>query len=177
MKRSAKVAISGVFSALALVCMLFTIFPYATYALAGLAGAILLPVALECGKTWAFGAYGVVSLLSFLLAPDMESKLLFVAFFGYYPILKLILDRLNRVAGWTIKLAMFNATMVGSYLLLLYVFGLPADSFELFGVNLPLLFLLVGNVVFWLYDRVLSGFVVMYCTQWHDRIAHLLHYK
>lgn len=173
MKRSAKVAIGGVFSALSLVLMLFTLFPYATYALAGLAGVMLLPVALECGKPWAFGAYGVVSVLSFLLAPDMEAKLLFVLFFGYYPILKLLLDRLNKGVGWLLKLLLFNAAMVGGYLLLLYVFGLPMDTFELFGVNLPLVFLLIGNGVFWLYDRVLSGFVVMYCSQWHDRITRL----
>lgn len=153
--------------------MLLTLFPYATYALAGLAGVMLLPVALECGKSWAFGAYGVVSLLSFLLVPDMESKLLFVLFFGYYPILKLLLDRLKKGFSWLLKLAVFNAAMVGSYALLLFVFGLEADAFELFGIQIPLVFLLLGNGVFWLYDRVLSGFVVMYISQWRNRIARL----
>lgn len=173
MKRSAKVAFGGIFSALAVVCMLLTAFPYATYGLPALAGIMLLPVALECGSRWAVGSYAVVSMLAFLLAPDMEAKLLFVLFLGYYPTLKLWLDGLNKLPQWLLKLGLFNAAAVGGYLLLLFVFELDPDTFQLFGMNLPLVFLLLGNVVFWVYDRGLSNGILIYETRWRDRISHL----
>lgn len=173
MKRSAKVAFGGIFSALAVVCLLLTLFPYATFALPALAGLMLLPIALECGSRWAFGSYAVVSILAFLLAPDMEAKLLFVLFFGYYPTLKLWLDGLNKAPQWLLKLGLFNAAAVGGYLLLWFVVGLPADTFQLFGLNLPLVFLALGNIVFFIYDRALSNIVLMYETRWRDRISHL----
>lgn len=172
MKRSAKVAFGGIFSALAVVCMLLTVFPYATYALPALAGVFLLPVALQCGSRWGFGGYVVTAVLAFLLAPDMEAKLLFALFFGYYPIVKLWLDGLKGWLQWVLKLTLFNATAVGGYLLLFFVFSLDADAFQLFGVNLPLVFLALGNVVFVLYDRGVSNLVLMYEVHWRDKLTH-----
>ena len=171
MKRSAKVALGGIFSALSLLFMLLTLFPYATYALPALAGVALLPVALECGTRWALGAYAVVSVLSFLVAPSMEARILFVLFFGYYPILKILLDRLKKVLQWLLKFGVFNAAMVGGYLLLLFVLGMDQDMFVLFGVNLPLVFLLLGNVVVFIYDRALTNIVIMYRFKWRGYIA------
>lgn len=173
MKRSAKVAIGGVFSAVSLLFMLLTLFPYATYALPALAGVFLLPVALECGVRWSFAAYAAVTFLSFLVVPSLEAKMMFAVFFGYYPALKLLLDRLSKVPRWLLKLAVFNTAMVVGYLLLLFVFGLDMDTFVLFGVNLPLVFLLLGNVVFWIYDRALVSIVIMYHEKWHPKITRI----
>lgn len=171
MKRSAKVAFGGIFSALAVVSMLLTVFPYATYALPAIAGVFLLPIALQCGSRWGLGGYVVTAILAFLLAPDMEAKLLFVLFFGYYPILKLWLDGLNTALQWTLKLLLFNGAAVGGYLLLYWVVGLPADAFQLFGVNLPLVFLALGNVVFILYDRGVHNLVLLYEIHWRDKLT------
>ncbi len=173
MKRSAKVAIGGIFSAVSLLFMLLTLFPYATYALPALAGVFLLPVALECGIRWSFASYAVVAFLSFVIVPSMEAKMMFVVFFGYYPTLKLLLDRLGKAPQWLLKLAVFNVTMVGGYLLLLFVLGLDMDTFVLFGINLPIVFLLLGNVVFWIYDRALVNIVIMYHEKWHPKIARI----
>ena len=65
--------------------------------------------------------------------------------------------------------------MVGSYVLMLRVFGLPADSFELFGVSLPLVFLAAGNVIFWVFDAALTGVVQMYWKKWHPRFCRMFH--
>lgn len=174
MKNSGKIALCGVLSALSVVCMLLTVIPIGTFALPAIAGIILMPIALEVSTTWGIGAYIATSLLTFLMAPDMEAKLLFITFFGYYPVLKNVLEKVSKVwVRWIIKISIFNGTMIGSYLLLLYVLGLPKDSFELFGVSLPWLFLLVGNFVFVLFDYALDGLVKMNYNRWHKLFIRL----
>ena len=173
-KQSGKVALGGVLGALSLVCMLLTIFPYATYALPALAGAVLIPIVVEMGVKWSFLVYASVALLSLIVAPEKEAAILFAAFFGYYPTLKAVLEKLkSRVAEWGIKLAVFNATMVAAYMLLLFVFNLDPESFELFGVNLPLVFLALGNVVFVIYDFALTNVISLYIQRLHPRFSHM----
>ena len=65
---SFKIALSGVFSSLAIVSMLLSyIIPTATYACPALAGIMLIPIVIEIGKGWALSTYAAVSLLSFVL--------------------------------------------------------------------------------------------------------------
>ena len=176
MKRSGQIALGGMFGALSLVCLLGTVFPYGLYALPALAGVMLLPLALEFGTRWGLAGYAAVGLLALFVTPSMEAKVLFLAFFGYYPTLKLWLEgHTHRWVGCLIKFAVFNLTMVGSYVLMLRVFGLPADSFELFGVSLPLVFLAAGNVIFWVFDAALTGVVQMYWKKWHPRFCRMFH--
>ena len=173
MNRSGKIALGGLSAALAVVCMMFTAMPVTVYALPLLAGMLLLPLTLEAGKTAGWTAYAVVSLLVLLLTPLWEPKLLFVLYFGYYPILKLTLDNLKRPLAWMLKLAVFNAGMVVGYLLLFTLFSLPADTFTLFGVNLPLVFLLIGNVAMVIYDVALARFIRLYRFRWHKLVAKI----
>lgn len=169
MKKSAKVALCGVLSALALVTMLLTVIPIATYCIPALAGILLMPIALEVGPKWGIAGYVASALLSILVTPDMEAKVLFIAFFGYYPTVKILFSSIpSKALRWCVKLLLFNVTMIGSYLLLLYVLGLPADSFELFDINLPWVFLAVGDGIFVLYDYALTGLVEMYKRRWHQ---------
>ncbi len=174
MKRTGKIAFCGMMCALSLVAMLLTVFPYGTYGLPALAGALLIPVALEAGTKWGFASYAAVALLSFLLAPRMEEKILFIAFFGYYPILGMALSRMkNQILSWGVKLLVFNVTMVGAYLLLINVVGMEADAFQLFGVNLPLVFLAVGNVVFVIYDIALCQAAATYRVRLHPVLCRI----
>ncbi|MBQ9964586.1 MAG: hypothetical protein IJP14_05650 [Clostridia bacterium] len=167
MKPTSRVALGGILSALSLLILCLTIFPFATYALPPLAGIALIPLVIECGKKWAFLAYAAVSLLALLIVPDMEAKLLFVAFFGYYPIIKAVFESFHsRLLEWVTKLAVFNGAVVGAYLLL-SLLGLPLDDFRIAGVALPLsafllAFLLMGNVIFVLYDLGVTRSLPLY---------------
>ncbi len=167
MKNTSRVALGGVFGALSLLTLLLTVFPFATYALPPLAGIMLIPIVIEYGKKWAFLTYASVSLLALLLVPDTEAKLLFIAFFGYYPIIKAVLESFrSRVWEWVAKLGIFNGTVVVSYVVLAS-FGLPLEEFRIEGVALPLtaflaLFLLVGNVIFVLYDIGITRSLPLY---------------
>ena len=173
MKRTGKIALGGLTAALAVVCMMLTAVPATVYALPVVAGALLLPLTLEAGKGAGWTAYAAVSLLVLLLTPSWEPKVLFVLFFGYYPILKLTFDRLHPPLGWALKLAVFNVAMVTAYVLLFALFSLPPDTFSLFGVNLPAVFLLVGNGAMVLYDIALTRVLRMYRFRWHKWVAKI----
>lgn len=151
-----KVALGGLLAALAVVIMCLGGFvPIATYAcpvLCILIGGIMLR---SGGKrvTWAW--YGSVSALSLLLSPDKEAAIVFVIL-GYYPILKTRLDTIRLKTAW--KLMYFNAVIAFLYTGLLYLMGLEhllADYFE-FGVVGLVVMLMLGNLTFWLLDRLLD---------------------
>jgi len=174
MKQSAKIALCGVLGALAVVCMMLTVIPVSTLALTALAGIVLMPVSLEGGVKWGFAAYAAAAALTFFIAPDFEAKLLFIAFFGYYPTLKLLLDRLaSKVLQWVLKLLLFNAAVVAVYLLLMFVGGLEPDEFEVFGINMPLALLGLANVVFVIFDKALDGLKDIYKARWHKIFARV----
>ncbi|MGN0171475.1 MAG: hypothetical protein ACI39E_01675 [Acutalibacteraceae bacterium] len=174
MKKAQKTAFCGVLCALSVMSLLMTFFPYATYALAVLGGVMLMPAAIELGTRYGLACYAVSAALSFFLAPDMEAKLLFVLFFGYYPTLqlRLVLWR-NRAAAWVVRLLLFNAAMIAGYLLLLFVFGLEEDAFTIGGVSLPWVLLLLGNSVFAIYDVALTRLASLYRVRLHPLVRRL----
>lgn len=181
MKRTSRIALGGILSAVAVLLLLLTIFPFATYALPPLAGAFLIPLVIECGKKWALCAYAAVSLVALLIVPDVEAKTLFIVFFGYYPIVKATLESMNsRVWEWLLKLLIFNGAAVGGYTVLTWV-GFSLDTFCIEGIALPLygfllFFLLAGNVIFVIYDIGLTRFLPLYFSRFEPMVRRLFHY-
>lgn len=178
LKRTSCIALGGIFSALAVMSLLLTIFPFATYALPPLAGAFLIPLVIECGKKWALCAYAAVSLVALLIVPDIEAKTLFIVFFGYYPIIKATLECVrNRVWEWLAKLLTFNAAAVVGYVVLTWL-GFSLEVFRIEGIALPLygfllLFLLAGNIIFVIYDVGLTRAMPAYFLRFQPMIRRL----
>ena len=68
-----------------------------------------------------------------IFVPDKQAALLYVIFFGYYPILKALIERLkNKIVQWVLKYAVFNAAIVSAYFIAIYLLSIPADSLSLF---------------------------------------------
>lgn len=174
-RNGVKIAFCGIAAALSLVILLMTIIPITEISLAALAGIVSIPVVIEFGRKYGLAVYATVSVLALILIPTLEGKALYIAFFGYYPVLKAALEcrRMPRIAEWGVKLAVFNGSVIVAYLLMLNVFSLPKDSFQIGGVSLPWVFLPIGNAVFFLYDRCLTGLVAKYLTAWQPRVRRL----
>lgn len=168
-KSASSVAFGGIISALAVLLMFFTgVFPFATYALPALAGLLLVVIVIDHGMKWAWCVYAAISALAILITPDREAAVMFVLFFGYYPILKSLLERIRfRVTEYILKFALFNAAMVISYLLIIYVLGIPdiLDEFGELGKYGVWIMLGLGNIVFILYDITISRLIYIY-TGW-----------
>ena len=112
-----RIAFCSVIAALETVFMMVAgLFRFGTYALPCFAGILTVAIVIEYGCKWAFGVYAVAAALSFFLSGDKEAVVMFIALFGYYPILKNILERAvaNGILRWVIKYAVFNAAAVGS---------------------------------------------------------------
>ncbi len=168
-RKSTQVAIGGVAAGLCLLLMFMTgMIPFATYALPAVAGIVLIAVVAEMGWRTALVVYAAVSLLSLGIVPDREAALLFIFFFGYYPVIKGLLERLpTKVLQLLIKFLIFNITMIFSYLVIIYVLGIPdiLESFGDFGRYSALVILGMGNVVFAVYDFALTNISIVY-LQW-----------
>ena len=179
MKNSMKLALCGMMAALSTVLLFLTgAAPVATLALPAIAGCLLIPVVVEVGLPWAFGVYGVCSVLGVFLAPDRQALLFYVLFFGHYPALFAVLGRIRAKAlRYAAKLLVFNAAMALEVLLSVYVLGIPFESFAILGPLGPVLLAVLANVVFIVFDRALEGLIVQYLHRLHPRMAKILRGK
>ena len=150
------VALGGVLAALGVVVMcLGTLIPVATF-ICPMACMILAQVVMKtCGGKMGWAWYGAVAVLSLLLAPDKEAAAVFAAL-GYYPMVKPRLER--KKLPWLWKGLLFNAVILALYWLLIHLFGLDAlaEEFAEAGKVMTAVMLILGNVTFFLLDRVLS---------------------
>lgn len=150
------VALGGVLAALAVAVIgMGTLIPVATYVCPMLCMLLLQVVFKICGSRMAWAWYGAVALLALILAADKEAAVVF-AFLGYYPILKPRLER--RRLGLLWKALLFNGMTLLAYWLMLRVLGLEAlvEEFSEMGAVLGAILLLLGNVTFFLLDRLLE---------------------
>ena len=153
---AANIAFGGVLAALAVVIMsMGTIIPVATYVCPMLASLVLELVRKICGSRIAWAWYGAVAILSLLLAPDKEAAAVFLVL-GYYPIVKPKLDRLK--GKWLWKGLLFNAVILLTYWLMMHLLGFDqlAAEFAEMGLAMTAVLLLLGNVTFFLLDKLLD---------------------
>lgn len=177
--QSVKVAFCGIITALcALLMFLAGLIPIGIYVLPALSGILLILVVVEIGPRWAWSVYAAVSILSLLIVPDREAAVLFLLFFGYYPILKSGIERIrSKPVRVLLKLADFNLSMIAEFYIGVYLLGVPRNSFDIFGVSLPGVFLIAGNFAFCLYDYAVSLLAVSYCRNFHTVVSRWFRFK
>lgn len=172
-KKTFNIALCGLISALGVVIMMITtIVPVTTYAMPAIASLLLTVIVIEIDKRWALASYFIVSILSLLLVPDKESVAFYILFFGYYPIYKQIVEsRINNL--WLqllLKVLMFSVSAVTIYYISILILGVPTDEFAIFGVNVPLLFLIAGIFVFVIFDNAMSRVIVTYVLKLRKKL-------
>ena len=106
----------------------------------------------------------VVAILSMLLGPDKEAAGVFLLL-GYYPMLKPVFEKWP--VSWLWKLLLFNGAVTLLYTLVLRLMGHEnaTDEFTGFGIAGLAVLLVLGNVTFFLMDRVLY----FADRKWHKR--------
>ena len=152
------IALGGVLAALAMVVMCMgSLIPVATYVCPMLCMLILQFVGVSCGSRIGWAWYGVVAILSLLMAPDKEAAAVFL-FLGYYPIIKPRIDGCK--AKWMLKALLFNGVILVMYGLLIHLFGMAylASEFTELGTVMLVIMLLMGNLIFFLLDKILEKF-------------------
>lgn len=153
---ASSIALGGILAALAVVILsMGTLIPVATFICPMLCMLLLKVVLIRCGIRISWAWYGAVAVLGALLAPDKEAAAVFV-FLGFYPIIKPKMEALP--AKWLWKVLYFNVAILIMYWLLMNLFGMAqiAEEFAELGTVMTIVTLLLGNVTFYLLDRLLG---------------------
>lgn len=175
MKRlSFNISLGGIVSALCIILMFCVgIFPFFVYCFPMICGLLISVVYFECGVKTSIVSFISVSLLSLIISPDKESALLFTVFFGYYPILKIYLDRQkSKFIRIIIKFIIFNAAVIAAYYILISIFGV-VDMSEMggdIGKYGTVMLLILGNFTFACYDRATKLLCYRYLTNWRKHL-------
>lgn len=102
-------------------------------------------------------------ILGFLIVPDKTSMILFALFFGYYPIVKSLAEKLNKaVARWAVKLVVMSIALT----VILVFFGeliFDISQFE-YGIWV---FVALLEVTFILFDIGVSRLIWFYMARIH----------
>ncbi len=163
---SRKTAFCGLTGALcAAMLMMGGLFPFATYACPAAAACLLLPVAYEYKQKTAFVLYFAVSLLALFIVADKELVFMFIFIFGPYTAAKFSFDRIKPAPlRLTLKIAFFNAAVIFSYGILLFVFPIQilVQEFDSYGLPFVAVMLVMFNAVFLLYDKAVEKLLIIY---------------
>ena len=158
------IALAALLAALALVVLYLSVLaPTGRMGLVAVAG--LLPAAAVVSGGLSVGAlcYGGTALLALFLLPDKGNALLYLLFFGPYPLVKSAAEQLRRPAELAVKLLFFNV------MLTVFRFGLtavflpalpPAAADAVLWVLYP-----AGNVVFLAYDFGFTKLIAFYTVR------------
>lgn len=171
MKKTAKITLCAMMVALVSVFMLTSYFPYLTYSIPAVAGIFIMIAVIETDKKWAFLSYFASSVIVFFLA-EPEAKLLYIVFFGYYPITKAVLENINnRLIEYVLKFAAFNAAVILAYVVFAEILGVSYGDMNEFGKYTVLILLFGANVIFPIYDIALSRVAGFYMVRVHPSVC------
>lgn len=116
-------------------------------------GLCLIPIGQDYGTKYQIMLWIVISILSFILVPNPEENLMFAGLFGWYPALWPKLQKLPKLPRFLLKLLLFNVTVIALESLIMLVL-VP----EVMETGMMFLLLVLGNVTFLLYDKVIPRF-------------------
>jgi len=163
-KKTRTLTLSAIYSALTIVMLyIASIWPTGQVGLVAITSFFTAAAVIEAGFVSGVSVYAVSSLLGFLLIPNRVAAILFVVFFGYYPVVKSLIERIRwSILQWVFKLLVFNAAMALLWVLLSALIIDYVDN----DISVILL-LLAGNVIFVLFDYGFTKVIWLYL----DRIS------
>ena len=133
-----------------------------------------MAVLLEFGPKWAVLSYAVSAVIVFLIG-EPESKFMYVFLFGYYPIVKSVIEKIGKqIVEWVLKFLVFNLSILIVYGLFSGLFAISADDFPfLKQYGIPLLIIL-ANIVFAVYDIAVARMSVFYFNRVRPKFKKIL---
>ena len=151
-----KLSFSSILCALSVVILfLGSVIEVMDISVAAIASFLIIVCMIEMGGYMPLLLYMATSTVSFLLLPTKTVVLIYIMFFGFYPILKKYLEMLPPLISWLSKLFVFNVVIT------IYYFFAKELLFP--GVeNLSIYIILFLNFTLFLFDFTLTLFVTTY---------------
>ncbi len=169
-----KLAFCGIITALSVSLMFAALIPSMTYVFPALSGIVLWVISVQINAKWALLSFAAASLLSFMIVPELEANLFFVFFFGYYPILRPVLEKIKpKILAFLAKFAVFNAAVISVYFLMCLLFSADKmlEGMEEFGEYALLVLWVTGCAAFVLYDICLRYIANIYEKFFKQRLS------
>ncbi len=184
-QKTKKLTFGAMLAALGAVLLLLgSLFQVLDLSMAAIASFVCVIAVIELGTSWAWMIYGVVGVISVLLRPTSFAPWVYVAFLGYYPIIKEKIEKLKKPFAWVIKMICFNAALIVCCVAVYFLFTAepPKDVFEFFNTLLGMpgagmavaaaLYIFV-NFVFVIYDIALTRLISTYIFRLRDKFKFI----
>ena len=127
-----------------------------------LSGFVIMVIMIEAGHKTAFLAHIAVTLMCFMLLPNIVILLEFALLIGYYPIIKMWLDNIARTLIRRLtKLAIFLVFAAATLFISIQIFGVGV----MFGYDQARLFVLIP-----------IGQITIFCIAYDYVLGHALQY-
>ena len=184
-KKTKKLTLSAMLAAIgAVILLLGSLFQVIDLSMAAIASFVCVVAVIEVGTKYAWIIYAVVGFISVLLRPMSFAPWVYVAFLGYYPIIKEKIEKLPRAVSWVLKMISFNAAFIACCIVGYFFLtaGNPTDIFDFFNTLLGVpgagMAIAVGlyafvNVVFIIYDIALTRLISLYLFRLRQRLKFL----
>lgn len=164
-KKSSSVALCGILTAVSLVIMLVSgLLGILTLAAPMVVGGLLIIPVKQYGAKVSLTMYAAVSLLSIILVTDKELALVYILFFGYYPIIQGYLDRLmNKAVRRIVKAVIFYAGIFLAVYIAHIIFSVPIfENGNNWVILSAIIYTVLAGLFFILYDKALRQFFTIY---------------
>ncbi len=172
---SYRIALGGTLASMCLVSQFITgVFPAFYIVMPMICGILVTVMATETNVWWGFLMYLAVSTLSLFVTPNKDAALIFIMFFGHYPLIRPYLHRLRlKPLIYILKLLIYNACILAYFFLTVYLFGMDELLEEMgeFGKYGAYLLLGSANVMFVSYDYLMDVAMMVYRKRLHPKIS------
>ena len=169
-KKTRNLSLSALFTAFAIISLyIASVWPTGQLGLTAVASLFVAAAIMESGISYGIYVYIVSSAISMLIVPNRLTPVLFILFFGYYPVIKSLIEKLKyKILQILTKLLVFNI----SFLIIYYLFSELVLAFVSFDLNVIIIFL-IGNIVFLLFDYGYTKLIWLYI----NRISNIMKNK
>lgn len=162
-----KISFSAILIALAfLILLLGNVAETVTFSVAAIASLCVIMALSELGYKYAIMVYAATSIIAFLLLPVKDPLLYFAGFFGYYPIVKKLVERINSKIVYVLKGAIFSCAYSIVAIIGIKVLIPEADVIKYVLIGFPILL-----IVFYVFDHALSKLIKYYENSLRKRIG------
>ena len=176
-KTTRKISFAALLTALTIIFLYASaLFPSGQLGFIAAASLFTAAAIIETGISGGLIVFLGSSILAELLLPNKGLLLLYILFFGYYPIVKSLVEKLgSMLLEWVLKLVIFNiALSVVCFVLSNIIFGVSIPDMKavlvfldiIFNVSAPkwntIILYIAGNMVFQVFDFGLSKLIWFY---------------
>lgn len=158
-RRTKTVTITAMLTAFSIVLLyIASVIPSGQFAVVAIASLFVIAAVIESGLRAGLFVFVGSAVLGFLILPNKSIVLLYVIFFGYYPIIKSLIERRKHLMfEWILKIIVFNISLTLSW----FAFSNILFDSSILGDRTYLIYIL-GNLAFVLFDIGVTKLIGLY---------------